>query len=73
MAYQYFIVTFIIFWQTILTFQLSFSFVLILTLRRSLMFYDDTIHPGHVVHDVAVVDNGVVAVEAGVEILSKCF
>jgi hypothetical protein len=37
------------------------------------MFYDDTIHPEHVVHDVAVVDNGVVAVEAGVEILSKCF
>ena len=35
------------------------------------MFYDDTIHPKHVVHYVAVVDNEVVAVEAGVEILSN--
>ena len=52
------------FWQTTLTFQISFSFVLILTLGISLMFYGETIHPGHVVHDVAVV-----AVKAGVEIL----
>ena len=57
------------FWQTTLTFQISFSFVLILTLGISLMFYGETIHPGHIVHDVAVVDSGVVAVKAGVEIL----